>query len=168
VPVTPGRGYVEIRRKWRGGDLLEVDFPLPIRRIVADGLVQADAGKVALQRGPIVYCAEGVDNGGRALNLALADDEKFSHWSRPDLLGGVAIITGKAAAVERASAGRPAESRRRPFMAIPYFAWASRGAGEMAVWFPRVGADQKSSRPAKTSGKKEPLEKFAPNRSGSP
>jgi hypothetical protein len=72
------------------------------------------------------------------LNLALADEEKLSHWFRPDLLGGVAIITGKATVVDPGSAGRPASKRRQSFMAIPYFVWANRGAGEMAVWLPRT------------------------------
>ena len=132
VPVTADRGYVEIRRKWRAGDLVEIDFPMPIRRLAADDRVKEDVGKVALQRGPIVFCAEGVDNGGRVLNLALADEEKLSHWFRPDLLGGVAIITGKATAVDPVAGGRPAAPRRQSFMAIPYYAWAHRGAGEMA------------------------------------
>jgi uncharacterized protein len=113
VPMTMERGYVKIRRKWRSGDLIEVDFPMPIRRVTANDLVKEDAGKVALQRGPIVFCAEGVDNGGRVLNLALADDEKLSHWFRPDLLGGVEFITGKMTAVDPGSAGRPASKRKQ-------------------------------------------------------
>ena len=131
-------GYAKIRRKWRSGDLIELGLPMPVRRVVADDLVKEDAGKVALQRGPIVFCAEGVDNGGRVLGLALPDEEKLSHWFRPDLLGGVAIITGKATVADPGSAGRPASKRRQSFMSIPYFVWANRGAGEMAVWLPRT------------------------------
>jgi uncharacterized protein len=146
VSMEMERGYAKIRRRWRGGDLIEVDFPMPIRRVTANRFVKEDEGKIALQRGPIVFCAEGVDNGGRVLNLALADEEKLSHWFRPDLLGGVEYITGKATAVDPGSAGRPAAKKRQSFMAVPYCAWANRGAGEMAVWFPRTEAAIKSAR----------------------
>ena len=114
---------------------------MPIRRVAADGQVKEDAGKVALQRGPIVYCAEGVDNGGRVLNLSLADGEKLSHWFRSDLLGGVEFITGKVTVVDPGSGGGPASRRRQSFMAVPYYAWANRGAGEMVVWLPRTPAN---------------------------
>ena len=132
------RGYAKLRRKWRSGDFVELEFPMPIRRVAADERVKADAGKVALQRGPIVFCAEGIDNSGRVLNLALTDEEKLSHWFRSDLLGGVEFITGKATVADPGSAGRPASKRRQSFMAVPYYAWANRGAGEMAVWLPRT------------------------------
>ncbi len=138
VPMVTEGGYAKIRRKWRSGDLIDVDFPMPIRRVAANGQVKEDAGKVALQRGPIVYCAEGVDNGGRVLNLSLADGEKLSHWFRSDLLGGVEFITGKVTVIDPGSGGRPASRRRQSFMAVPYYAWANRGAGEMVVWLPRT------------------------------
>jgi DUF1680 family protein len=138
--VVMDGGYAKLRRKWRSGDLVELEFPMPVRRVVANDLVKEDAGKIALERGPIVFCAEGVDNRGKVLNLVLPDETKLRHWFRPDLLGGVAFITGKAIAVEAPAAGRPAVQRKQSFMAVPYFAWANRGAWEMAVWFPRTPA----------------------------
>ena len=131
-------GYALLRRKWRSNDLIELILPLPNRRVVAHELVKEDAGKVAIARGPIVFCAEGVDNQGRALNLVLPDSAKLEHWYRPDLLGGVAIITAKAVAVDLSAAGRILDQRPYRFMAVPYFAWANRGPGEMAVWLPRT------------------------------
>jgi DUF1680 family protein len=144
--VVMERGYAKLRRKWRSGDLVELELSMPVSRVVANRLVREDAGKVALERGPIVFCAEGVDNGGRVLNLVLPDEAKLRHWFRPDLLGGVAFITGKAIAVEAPAGGRPAVQRKQSFMAVPYFAWANRGAWEMAVWFPRTPAALRPSR----------------------
>lgn len=132
------KGYALLKRKWRSNDLIELILPMPNRRVVAHDRVKEDAGKAALQRGPIVFCAEGVDNGGRALALILPDEAKLEHWYRSDLLGGVAIITAKALAVDFDAKGRALEPRPQPFMAVPYFAWANRGPNEMRVWLPRT------------------------------
>jgi DUF1680 family protein len=137
VEFKTEKGYAVLRRKWRQNDLIELILPMPNRRVVANDLVKDDAGRVAIQRGPIVYCAEGVDNGGRVLNIALPDGAKLERWFRPDLLGGVTIITAKAVAVETGAEGGTITQRPHPFMAVPYFAWANRGPGEMRVWFPR-------------------------------
>jgi DUF1680 family protein len=133
-------GYVSLRRKWRSNNLIELILPMPNRRVVAHDLVKEDAGKVVLQRGPIVFCAEGVDNGGRALNIVLPDGAGLEHWYRPDLLGGVAIITAKAVAVDVGADGKILDQRSHQFMAVPYFAWANRGPNEMRVWLPRTPA----------------------------
>ncbi|MDH7514150.1 MAG: glycoside hydrolase family 127 protein [Clostridiales bacterium] len=130
-------GYVELRRKWRSGDLVELRLPMPVRRVIAHEKVKEDAGKVALQRGPILFCVEAVDNGGKALNIILPDAAAVTHWFRPDLLAGVAIITAKARAVDFGPDGKIAAERGHQLMAVPYFAWANRGANEMAVWLPR-------------------------------
>jgi uncharacterized protein len=117
--ITLEKGYARIRRAWKEGDVIELSLPMPVRRVAAHASVQADAGRVALQRGPIVYCAEGIDNGGRALRLTLPDTAGLTAEFRPGLLKGVVVIKAK------------------DFLAIPYYAWANRGAGEMEVWFPR-------------------------------
>ena len=137
------KGYALLRRKWRRNDLIELILPMPSRRVVANDLVKEDAARVAIQRGPIVFCAEGIDNGGRALNVVLPDDAELEYWFRPDLLGGVAIITAKAVAVERSPDGKILGQKAHPLMAVPYFAWANRGPGEMRVWLPRFPAGPK-------------------------
>ena len=131
------KGYARIKRGWKGGDVIELVLPMPVRRVVAHAAVNEDAGKVALQRGPIVFCAEGPDNGGRALNLILPDDGKISAEFRPDLLKGVVVLRGKALAAASSAAGKVSSTKEQDFLAIPYYAWANRGAGEMKVWFPR-------------------------------
>ena len=124
--VTPEaeKGYVRIRRAWKPGDAVTLNLPMPIRRVVAHPRVADNAGRVAIQRGPLVYCAEWKDNAGRALNLALADGVELAAEYRKDMLGGITVITGKPA-------GGPA------LTLIPYYAWAHRGPGEMAVWLLR-------------------------------
>lgn len=112
-------GYVNIDRQWQEGDVIEIAFPIPIRRVVSHPAIEDNVGKVALERGPIVYAAESIDNAGQALNLVLPDDTLLSPAYRADLLNGVTVITGNQ------------------FMAIPYYAWAHRGTGEMAVWLNR-------------------------------
>jgi DUF1680 family protein len=145
VNVVVDKGYVRLKRKWRSGDLIELYLPMPIRKVVANDMVKEDAGKVTLQRGPVVFCAEGVDNGGNVLNLILPDDARITHWFRSDLLGGVAIITAKAQAADFGPDGKIAAKRGQDMMAVPYFAWANRGPNEMVVWLPRTEAALKPS-----------------------
>ena len=99
--------------------------------------VKSDLGRVAVQRGPLVYCAEGADNGGQALNLVLPDDTQFSTEHRADLLGGVTLIRASGLARQRAANGDPATSPTEVVM-IPYYAWNHRGPNAMAVWLPRT------------------------------
>jgi DUF1680 family protein len=111
---------------------------MPVRRIVAHEKVRDDAGRVALQRGPIVYCAEGCDQkDGRVLSLLLSDGVTLRSEFRKDLLGGVRVVLGKAVAVSRSKDGTPVAGAEQDLLAIPYYAWAHRGAGQMAVWLAR-------------------------------
>ena len=133
-------GYARIQREWKAGDSIELSLPMPIRRIFADSRVKDDAGLVALERGPLVYCAEWPDNGGHALNLVVPDHAQFRAQFRKDLLNGVEVITGKVPALARAADGKGTTTKSVDLVAIPYYAWANRGAGEMTVWLPRTAA----------------------------
>jgi DUF1680 family protein len=121
-------GYMVLRRSWRSGDIVQLTFQMPVRRIYADPRVKANVGRVALERGPIVYCAEAVDNGGRVTNLYLPADAQLK-FGREDILGGVTVIKGKAMAVLGDGSAKQVE-----FTAVPYYAWDNREPGEMAVW----------------------------------
>jgi DUF1680 family protein len=138
-PVKPEivKGFAVLPRTWRAGDVVELDLPMEVRRVLAHEKVEADAGRVALERGPVVYCAEAVDNGGRAFNLVLPDDARLEARPRPDLLGGVTVVAGRALALLPGADGRSVATQEQEFVAIPYYAWAHRGEGEMAVWLPR-------------------------------
>jgi hypothetical protein len=107
------------------------------RRIAANEVLKDAAGKIAVERGPLVYCAEGLDNGGNALNLALPDGTVLIPEWRPDLLKGVVIIKGKALAVTKNVDGSAGAPKEQDFLVVPYYTWAHRGTGEMAVWIPR-------------------------------
>lgn len=117
---APGSdGYIRIRRTWNPGDVVEIDLRMPVRRVVADERVAEDRGKVSLERGPVVYCFEEADNGKRVAT-ELPDTVDFQPEHRADLLGGVTVLTGGG------------------LTAVPYYAWAHRGAGAMTVWMPRA------------------------------
>src|SRR6185436_16424886 len=114
------RGFARVTRQWRSGDVVHLYFPMPVQRVLAHERVTENRGRAALQRGPLVYAIEAVDNGGAADALRVPLERTLSHAFRPDLLGGVEVITG--------------EALTRPLLAIPYYAWANRGRGEMVVW----------------------------------
>ncbi len=142
------KGYAVITRTWRPGDQVRLELPMPIRRVVAHQAVDADRGRVALERGPIVYCVEAVDHEGRVRDLALPDDAELRVEHRPNLLDGVSVIRGAATRLERGDDGsnQPAPVE---LTALPYYAWAHREIGEMAVWLPRRAEDAQA-RPVPT------------------
>lgn len=131
-------GYARLQRRWQKGDVVELDLPMPVRRVAANENVKDDLGKVVLQRGPIVYCLEWPDQRDRqVMNLLLPDEAELSSEFRADLLNGVAIVTGKVLGATLASYNEhlsKINTAEQDFVAIPYYAWAHRGAGEMMVW----------------------------------
>lgn len=131
------RGYARIRRRWRRGDVVELDFPMPVRRVICNENVKDNRGKVALERGPLVYCAEWVDNGGGVLDLLLPDSIELESKYQEDMLGGMVIIKGKVFELKKSDDGKFTGRIDRELIAIPYYAWAHRGEGEMAVWLLR-------------------------------
>ena len=140
VPLTLDKGFVSISREWKAGDTIDSDLPMPVRRVVAHEKVTDDAGRVALQRGPIVYAAEWADNaGGRVRNLVLPDDSRLTSEFRPTLLNGVVVIKGRARGLAMDAGGGVVKTDRE-LVAIPYATWANRGPGEMMVWLPRTDA----------------------------
>jgi hypothetical protein len=110
---------------------------MPVRRVYARSDVIDDRGCVALERGPLVYCAEWPDNGGRALSMVVPDDAALESEFRSDLLGGVQVIRGDVRAITEDSRGTAVPTTPHEMVAIPYYAWANRGMGEMAVWMAR-------------------------------
>jgi hypothetical protein len=133
-------GYVHVRRTWSKGDTLALTLPLRAERVHADPRVHADNGKVAIQRGPLVYCLEEADNGAQLSTLRLPPDAPLESVDRADLFGGVVAVTAKALGGGSwmgglyASDGPPSAGPARQVLFIPYYAWANRTPGEMAVW----------------------------------
>ena len=125
------KGYLAIDRKWKKGDRVELGFPMEPRFVAARPEVEADRGRLAVQRGPLVYCAEWPDN-DFAFGAAVVNPEMPMTTRSSDMLGGVTIIDVPAQLVERRD-GRLG-LRDVKLAMIPYYAWAHRGKGKMAVW----------------------------------
>ena len=139
-PVAPEAvgGYIRWARRWQAGDRLEVELPLPIRRVRAHPRVTSAAGRVALLRGPVVYAVEETDHGPALSSLGVARNAKLSaHWDAA-AWGGVTVLTGEAQRetftdhLYQADTSPPRETV--PLRAIPYAWWGNRGEGEMRIW----------------------------------
>lgn len=140
VPYTVEKGYARIEREWKAGDAVQLDLPMPVRRVTASEQVADDRGMVALERGPLVYCAEQADNPAGVFNLVLPDKGELQFTYRPDLLGGIGEIAGKAFEVTRGPNRTSIMQKEVGFHAIPYYAFSNRAAGEMSVWLAREAA----------------------------
>jgi len=125
------KGYAVIDREWKQGDVVNYNIPMSIRRVEANKHVADDAGKVAIERGPIVYCLEGADNGKDLMALSLPDSSKLTESYNSGELSGIVTISGDAEITK----GKKVTAQK--FTAIPYFVWNNRGADEMKVWIPR-------------------------------
>lgn len=143
LDTQPERGYVVIAREWGSSDTVTLTLKLPIERMIVNPRVREDAGQVALQRGPIVYCLEEVDNGAELASVTLPRTAHLTYRFSPDLFGGIGTISGDALRDTSAEWGdhlyRQASqyhAATTPFTltAIPYCFWANRQPGEMRVW----------------------------------
>lgn len=118
VAVGLKQGFARIRRRWQAEDTIRLRLPVAVRRVRSRQEVATNAGLVALERGPLVYCVEGVDNGGTVKAVHLKPSAEFRVSPKGKLLGGVHVIEWDG------------------FTAVPYYAWSNRGVGDMAVWLP--------------------------------
>ena len=135
APLEIEKGYARITRTWTDGDMVELSLPMAVHRVVANPNLKADEGRIAVERGPFVYSAEFADNNGRVSNLVLEDGTPLAAEARPDLLGGITVITGEATAYRQK--GGKLVGEKQKLILIPYYAWAHRGRGEMEVWMAR-------------------------------
>jgi DUF1680 family protein len=130
-------GYAEIERNWKKGDKVEIEFPMPVRTVAADDRIKDDNGKIAVQRGPVIYCAEWPDNNtGNVLNISLDPGSQFTTVFVPSLLEGTQIIKTKGSQTKRTLDGKIEELPEEPVTLIPYALWNNRGPGQMMVWLP--------------------------------
>ena len=130
VTITPNQGYAVISRQWQKGDKIEVVLPMAVRQVITSNQVKENQNQVALEYGPLVYCAEAVDNNGSLAGIWVPGNAPLKVEKRPDLLQGVSVISGQFA--------------RQKFVAIPYYAWSNRGVNEMKVWLPKANPDNKN------------------------
>ena len=124
------RDYIEISRSWKKGDTIELDFPMDVRRIVANDNAEDDRGKMALERGPIVFCLEGADQADhKVFNKYILDSAPVSAHFEQDLLNGVMVLEGSAKELRQ-----DGEVKDVKFRAIPYSTWNNRGGEQMEIW----------------------------------
>lgn len=136
IEFSVDKGYAVLNRTWKRGDVVELVLPMEVRKVIANAKLTDDIGKVALQRGPLMYCAEWPDNNGKVSNLVLPETATFTTDFRPGLLNGVTVIKSEASALLVDPSGNSISTVKQPFTAIPYYSWAHRGKGEMIVWIP--------------------------------
>jgi DUF1680 family protein len=133
-------GYVKVDRLWKPGDTVELTLSMPVQRIEAHPAVSVDCGRVALTRGPLVYCLEETDNGPNLNDIALPRDAELTAEFDEDLLEGIVVIRGQARRRDLSTwEGKLYQPARTPretvdIQAVPYYAWANREPGEMLVW----------------------------------
>ena len=126
-------GYISLDRTWKDGDVVEIEFPFEVREVIADPRVKENRGRMAVERGPIVYCSEWLDaTGGHVLDLLFDAKAELRPSFDREFYGGVTVIATEARKINNPSAPP------QPVRLIPYYLWANRGAGEMSVWLSRA------------------------------
>jgi len=138
VNLNMDKGFAKILRKWKKGDKIELDLPMPIKRVLCNEKVEGNREKVAIERGPIVYCAEEVDNGKNVRKLVIPDNVVLRSEYQKDLVGGIVIIHGIIPGLNLSKEGKSEAKNKQKFIAIPYYAWGYRGEGQMAVWLAHI------------------------------
>ena len=138
--TTLDHGYLEIRRRWSAGDVVDLNLPMPVERVYGNPRIKMNVGRIALKRGPLVYCLEQVDNSSEVGMLKLPHDAKPEAAERPDLFDGIVTVVADAVVAEIADWDGdlyrhvPPKHVATRLTAVPYYAWNNRGANRMAVW----------------------------------
>ena len=143
VALDAVNGYATVHRTWKKGDTVTLDLPMPAERIYANPHVVMDIGRVALQRGPLVYCLEEADNPGGTVQRFKLPRSSDIAVRKTELFDGIVQLTAEAQAVDEAEFGplyRTAPPKEAPatLTALPYYLWANRGQGSMVVWIPEA------------------------------
>ncbi len=144
IPANVDRnGYVTIDTIWNKGYVIETEFPMKILRLTAREELKQDNNRIAIQRGPFVYCVEGADNNGKAWNIIIPEDTKFETIDYKVLNENVKALTAEVPVVIVNEDGTSLMTEKKKIIAIPYYTWANRGKNEMQVWLPTKIKDVK-------------------------
>jgi hypothetical protein len=134
---TVEKGYAVIIRKWKKSDVVTMNLPMETQKVLANKLVRADVDRFAFQRGPIVYCLEGPDNRDSTVqNITINKMAVSNAVYKPEMLNGIEVITAEGKSTKRQLNSDKLLETDQKVTAIPYYAWANRGASEMTVWIP--------------------------------
>ena len=130
------KGYITINRQWKKGDVVDIHFDMEPRTVIANENVAADRGRVAFERGPLVYCAEWPDNEFDIHHIIVNQNPKITATNRPDIINGLITLTTDAQTLAYDATGALVADKVKLTL-IPYYAWCHRGKGNMAVWLPQ-------------------------------
>lgn len=136
IPFQVQQGYAVLQRKWKKGDVVEINAPMQVRRVVSRPELKQNKDRVALQYGPLMYCVEWADNQGEAWDFIVPATTAFTVQYEPGLLGGVNTISFQGTQPMGAADGQSVVLQPKTIKAVPYFSWNNRGAGGMQVWLP--------------------------------
>ncbi|MFN8336622.1 MAG: glycoside hydrolase family 127 protein [Cyclobacteriaceae bacterium] len=137
IEYTIENGYAVINKTWKKGDHIQLELPMTVEKIISNEKVANNKGKMALQFGPLIYCLESPDNFGATSNVIIPETSTFTTEFQPALLNGVMTLQGNGLAVIVDKEKNSVQTKAQPVTAIPYYAWAHRGKGEMTVWIPQ-------------------------------
>ena len=140
-------GYFDINRRWKKGDKIEVHFDMEPRTVKANNKVEADRGRISVERGPIVYCAEWPDNNFDISGVFMNRNPEFEIVEKPDLLCGIDQLKTNVQILGYDDQGFLTANKVKLTL-IPYYAWAHRGPGAMAVWLPQELTATRPTMPA--------------------
>lgn len=137
IEYTIENGYAVINKTWKKGDHIQFELPMTVEKIISNEKVANNKGKMALQFGPLIYCLESPDNFGATSNVIIPETSTFTTEFQPALLNGVMTLQVNGLAVIVDKEKNSVQTKAQPVTAIPYYAWAHRGKGEMTVWIPQ-------------------------------
>lgn len=143
IAYTEEKGYAVISREWKKDDRVELDIPMDIQKIIARDELKQDNDRIALQRGPLIYCFEGADNNGKAWNIFLPDDATFKTADLNIKNEKVISLIANLPVLNINAAGNSVTTTSQPVTAIPYYTWCNRGSNAMQVWLPTKIKDVK-------------------------
>ena len=136
IPAVTVKGYVLITRQWQKGDHIELRLPMNVNRVMASDQLLFNTDRVALQRGPLVYCVEGADNNGKAWNFVVPPDAVFTTQEQLVLTEPVIALRATVPVTDVSKDGLSISTENKSITAIPYYAWCNRGQNQMQVWLP--------------------------------
>jgi DUF1680 family protein len=139
----PENGYIVLNREWKKGDIVEFEFNMTPNLVTARKEIKQDENRVAIQRGPLVYCVEGADNDNKAWNIIVPENTVFTPADQKILDEPIVALQASVPVVTVGADGISIKTENKTITAIPYYVWANRGKNEMQVWLPTKIKDVK-------------------------
>ena len=141
--VTEENGYYIIQRQWKKNDIISYQIPMEIKRVISNDAIKTNQNRMALERGPLVYCVEGADNDGKAYNILLPTNTNIEELPMNVLQEKVIGLSTTVPTVQIGSDGKSISTIQKKIVAIPYYTWCNRGSNQMQVWIPTTIKDIK-------------------------